>query len=615
MKKNHTKPLPKKLTEKPVEMKTPDRSRSGREMILSLIIVFCLPVLLYLQTSKFGLIDFDDDGLITKNLTFLSDFDNAPRVFMTDAFADKSSRFYRPLQTLSYMVDIQLSGKNDTWMFHLTNILLLGLIACILFLLLRKFLIPFRLALLSTLVYCAHPLFVSNVAWIPARGDLQLMLFSLLSFLFFIEFLQKKKLIFLFLNWLAFTIALFCKETAAVLPILFIIYYFTFTVEKRYEKKYLLIVALYTAAGVFWFWLRSKAIGDFSTQNEIVGALSNNGEVGVIPFLLNLQTIPESLANFFIPFDIDALPNFSLYKTILGLGIIFLIGLMFFKNKERPMKEKLFSLFWFLILLLPTMFFKPSFIDYLHHRFFLPMVGVMLFVLFILPSKWIIKGNIKNSWILIGVFLALSSFTFVKSRSYSDPMTFYNSAISQNSNSDFAHIHRGYLYNTQGRYDKAMDDFTKTIQINPGYAEAYNNRGIIYGSQGEYDKAINDYTKAIELKPAIAEAYNNRGLAYGYLGMYEKAIADYLKVIEINPDIAEAHNNLGMAYGNQGIYDKAIDGFTRAIELKPDYAQAYNNRAIAFYREGFMEKACLDFKKAEALGFEGAKENVARLCQ
>jgi protein O-mannosyl-transferase len=615
MKKNYKKPIQHQQKVSPAESGKSEFSRNRQETILSLIILFCLPVLLYLQTLSYGLVSFDDDSLITNNISFLSDLHNAPQAFLTDAFTDRSSHFYRPMQTLSYMLDINLSGENSTWMFHLTNILFLGLIAVVLFLLLRKFLIPVRLALLSTLVYCAHPLFVSNVAWIPARGDLQLMLFSLLSFLFFIEFIEKKKLIYLFLNCIAFAAALFSKETAAILPLLFILYYFTFSVENRYDKRFLLNIALLAVSGIFWFWMRSKAIGDFSNRNEMLGVFSKNGEVGLIPFLLNLQTIPESLANFFLPFNVDALPNFSLVKTLIGSGLLILIGLLLFRKSDRSLKEKLFGLSWFLLLLLPTMLFKPSFIDYLHHRFFLPMFGIMLFVLFIIPAKWFNKGNIKNSWIIIAVFIVLSSFTFIKSRSYSDPMTFYNSAISENPKSDFAYIHRGYLFQSDGKSENALNDFSKAIEINPKYAEAYNNRGIIYGNQGLYENAIADYSKAIELKPGIAEAYNNRGLAYGNLGMYDKAIADYSKVIEINPAIAEAYNNLGMAYGNQGIYDKAIAGFTKAINLKPDYGQAYNNRGIAYYRQGQLDKSCADFKKAEELGFDGAKDNVTRLCQ
>jgi len=43
----------------------------------------------------------------------------------------------------------------------------------------------------------------------------------------------------------------------------------------------------------------------------------------------------------------------------------------------------------------------------------------------------------------------------------------------------------------------------------------YLNSGIAHVNLGKYQKAIDDYTKAIELNPKYAEAYNNRGVAYG----------------------------------------------------------------------------------------------------
>jgi hypothetical protein len=179
-----------------------------KDTILPVIIAFCLPVLLYLQTLTFGFTGFVDTTITTDNIAFLSDFRNAPKAFLTDAFLIKSSHFYRPMLTLSYMADIHLSGGNNAWMYHLTNILLFGLIACLLFLLFRKFLIPLKLALLSTLIYCAYPLYISFIAWITARADLLCVFFSLLSFLFFIEHLQKKKGVYLFLNWLLLYITL-----------------------------------------------------------------------------------------------------------------------------------------------------------------------------------------------------------------------------------------------------------------------------------------------------------------------------------------------------------------------------------------------------------------------
>jgi tetratricopeptide (TPR) repeat protein len=562
--------------------------KNKKDTILPIVIVFCLPVLLYLQTLSFGFIDFDDHEIISKNINFLSDFRNAPQAFLTDAFLGKINHFYRPLQTLSYMADICLSGGNNTWMYHLTNILLLGLIACLLFLLFRKFLIPLKLALLSTLIYCAHPLFISSTAWIPARGDLLLALFSLLSFLFFIEHLQKRKVIYLFLNWLTFTIALFCKETAAFLPFLFIIYYCTYSFEKRFGKKYLLNIVLYTISGIFWFWLRSIATGNLSNQND----------VGLIILVSNLRIISESLARFFLPFDSALISSFSLFYTLTGLGIIILIIVIFFINKERTKKEKVFCLSWFLFLLLPTMIVKIEFIDYLSHRFFLPLLGILLFVLFSFPKKWLEKKDIKSSWLMVAIFVFLSSITFIKSRSYSDPITFYNSSISQNPDNVLMYINRGYAKDIRSDFQGAIEDFTKAIELNPNYAVSYNNRGSVYSAKGDLKRAIKDYDKAIELNPNYVDAYNNRGKAYDDAGNYDQAIKDINKSIEMNPAFANAYNNRGMFYSAKGHLDNAIKDYDKAIELNPYYAEAYSNLGLAYQAIGDLESAIKDYDKA-----------------
>jgi tetratricopeptide (TPR) repeat protein len=599
--------LPKK--NKTQEVKKVDFTSNRKQIYLPVLIAFCISVLIYLQTLSFGLTYFDDEQLIQNNIPFIKDFNNAPQAFLTDAFTDRSSYFYRPLQTISYMVDIHLSGENKTWMYHLSNILLLGFISCLLFLLLRRFKIPLKLALLSTLVYSAHPLFVSSIAWIPARGDLQLMLFSLLSFLFLIDFLQQKKTVFLILHWITFTVALFCKETAVFLPLLFIMYYFFFSSEKRFAKKYLITLVLYAISVISWFWIRTKAIGDFTNSNEVLGVLGRNDEVGLTPILRNLRTIPESLTNFFIPYDISPIPEFTLIKTLLGIVIIFLFGVLFFKNKKNPRKEKLFYLLWFLLLLLPTMLYKSDVIDYLHHRFFLPLVGIILFVLTIFPDTWYKKNDIKNSWIIVVVLIVLSSITIVKARSYSDSMTFYNAAISQNSNCAFAYNNRGNFYNAKGLYDQAINDYTKAIQLNMNYDQAYYGRGFTYNCQGLKDSAINDYTKAIQCNPNYIEAYNNRGILYNDLKLYDKAISDYSKAIQLMPDFAEPYNNRGYAYSMQGLYDKAINDYTIAIELKPNNMEAYYNRGDIYKKQGLTDKANQDFKKAEELSATAVKGN------
>lgn len=646
-----------------------------KRIFLSSIIVFIIPVLLYIQTVSFSYTYFDDDDILLNNLSFLSDFHNAPKAFLTDAFIGKSSSFYRPMQTLSYMIDIQIAGGNHAWMYHLTNVLLLGFIAVVLFLLLKKFSIPPRLAMLGTLIYCAHPLFVSTIAWIPARGDLQLTLFSLFSIFFFIEYLQSKKNIHLILHWISFTVALLCKETTMFLPFLFILYYFLFQAERKFEKRFLLILFLYAISGALLYWLRLQAIGAFSNKND---------DVGLLPALLNLQTIPESLAMFFIPYKIAPFPSYSIFKTITGAAVIIALVILFVKNKEKKDRQKIFGMLWFVLLLLPTMIYKNPHIDYLNHRFSLPLIGILIFLLYIFPKKWFEKGDIKRAWVLVLLIAILSSFTFIKARTYTDPMTFYNKSIELNPYSDLAHYNRGCIEKEKkGKLQDAIDDFSQAIELNPKYTKAYNNRGFAYGSLGLSEKAVSDYTKAIELKPDYPDAYSNRGSEYYKQNLFDKAIEDFSKAIELKPEFAVTYYNRGKAYASQQSYDKAIldytkaieldsaypdafynrgniyctqksytdaiNDYTKAIQLKPDNANAYFNRGAAYnasglydnaiadftkvleydpndassyfsrgnayHSNGMNDKACSDYKKSEELGLKDAKEKIETCCK
>lgn len=549
-------------------------SKKKNNILYYCIIAFCISVLLYVQTLSFGFTNFDDHLLISQNIAFLSHVKNLLHAFQTDAFIVHTSPFYRPLQSVSYMADVLLSGANNTWIFHLSNILLAGIISVLLFLLLIRFAIERKLALLAVLIYCTHPLFTSSIAWIPARGDLLLLVFSLLAFLFFLEFLKTRKSVYIILNWLAFTFALFCKETAVFLPVLFIIYYFTFSLEKHFDKKYLISILLYAISGICWYFMRSKAIGNISDTSANLGFAS---------ILSNLRTIPESVAKFFIPSDIAPLPAFSLFKTLAGIVIIALIIFLFFKNKVRPIKEKIFCLSWFAILMLPPMIYKHPFLDYLDHRFFLPMIGIMLFLLFLFPANWFERVKFKRYGILIAIIIILCLFSFIKSRAYVNPMIFYDSAVAHNSDCVLAYYNRGNVKRNNNDIQGAIEDYNKAIALCPTSSEAYNNRGLAKVKMGDNKGAIADYNIAISLDSKFNDAWFNKGEADIKTGNFNEALHDFNKLIAINPDNAEAYYHRGYVNIHLSNFKDAIDDFTKTLSLNPDNAEAYGNRAFAKY--------------------------------
>ena len=232
----------------------------------------------------------------------------------------------------------------------------------------------------------------------------------------------------------------------------------------------------------------------------------------------------------------------------------------------------MFCLSWFLVLLLPTLIIKIEFIDYLSHRLFLPLIGILLFALFSIPRKWLEEKDMKRKIALNGgyfcVLALLSSLTFIKSRSYSDPITFYNSAISQNPNNPLVFNNRGYVKENSGDFQGAIEDFTKAIMLSPGYAVAYDNRGIAYSAMGDLENAIKDFHKAIESNHHYAEAFNNLGLVCQAKGDLESAITNYNRAIELKPSLADAYFNRGTAYKDKGMLKEAEQDFGMYEELK-----------------------------------------------
>ena len=544
--------------------------------------------------------------MISNNINFLGNFGNVPKAFLTDQFINHFSKFYRPLGTFSYMIDIQLSGGNFPWIYHFSNILLFSLISSLLFLMLRRFNISPRHALSGTLIFCVHPLFVSAVTSVANRLELLLVFFSLLAFIFLIEYLGNEKVIFLILHWAAFTLALFCKETAAFLPFLFIIYFFTFRKNKGFEKKYLFNIILYAASGLFWYLIRSRAIKNFSVTGD---------EFGLTAFISNLRIIPESLSKFVIPFNIPPFPTFSILTTLTGVLIIVIIIIIGMRNKESQMKQKLFCISWFVVLMVPSMLYKLPNIDYLDHRFFLPFIGILLYFLLMLQGKWFTNLKINITWLIAAVIVILFSLSYTHTLSFSNPETFYNSAILQNSFSPLPYNNRGLIYYNQKVYDKAIEDFNEAIELNSGFAEAYTNRGLVYYDLKQYDRALADNNKAIEMKPGFAEAYYNRGRTYYSLRQFDKAMGDYDRSIALNPELSDVYNDRGNLYGEMEQYDKAIADYSKAIELSPAGAVTYNNRGWLYYRKNEIKKAEADFKTAISLNnnFVNAYKNLGSI--
>jgi tetratricopeptide (TPR) repeat protein len=128
-------------------------------------------------------------------------------------------------------------------------------------------------------------------------------------------------------------------------------------------------------------------------------------------------------------------------------------------------------------------------------------------------------------------------------------------------------------------------------------ADEWYDQGLDYMMGHKFEKAVECYTKVIELEPNNKYAHDDRARAYMNLGLYDKCIADYKKTIEIDPDDNEAYWGLARAYYRKGDYDTALKYSSISIERSPT-ASTLDDRANIYRALGRYDEALADIESA-----------------
>ncbi|RKU22228.1 hypothetical protein C6503_04480 [Candidatus Poribacteria bacterium] len=164
-----------------------------------------------------------------------------------------------------------------------------------------------------------------------------------------------------------------------------------------------------------------------------------------------------------------------------------------------------------------------------------------------------------------------------------------------------AHNTRGIAYSQKGEQNKAIEAFSKAIDLKPDYANAHYNLGLAYLKKGEVDEAWSASYRAIQCKRNYAEAYNNRGIAYQLKGETIYAIQDYTMAIGLNQKLTEAYTNRGGLYLDRLDIQHALDDFHIAIKLDSDAGLAYGHAGVAYLHYQHWKKTKADWTVAAIL--------------
>ena len=184
---------------------------------------------------------------------------------------------------------------------------------------------------------------------------------------------------------------------------------------------------------------------------------------------------------------------------------------------------------------------------------------------------------------------------------YDDAIAECRKAIELKFDSPDAHRNLGNALKRKGQNEEATDEYREAIaeylaiELKHDNSDTHLNLGILYAGKGETHDAIAEYRSAIKLKPD-PDAHLLLGAALAG-EKPDDAIAEYSKAIELKPNYPNAHNALGNALLAKQPY-QAIAEYSKAIELDPDYADAHYGLGNALEKKGQTDKAIAEYRKA-----------------
>lgn len=611
-----------------------------------LIILFILTFLLYANTlgHEFAL----DDGIVIKeNKHVKQGTSGIPDLFSKHSFHGffkKSGKEkvvaggrYRPMTLVFFACIYEIFGE-DPAIFHFFSILVYAFLGIIIYLVLKKLFqkiltdqtIPF--AFFSSTLFIAHPVHTECIANIKGMDETASLLFSLLALWAAIEFIDRKKYIFLLLTGLAFFTALLSKENAiaylALIPIACYLLY-----SKIWKSLFAIFLSLLSVTLVFLL-IRGSILG-FNPFGSVSKELMNNpylsyknGEnlpmiladkIGLISYSLyeyiRLLVFPHPLTHDYYPKQIPVLGPYSIQSLsayILYGGLIILALLKF---RKSPIISFTIASYLIPLILVSNIFFPIG--TNLGERFiFMSSLGFCMYVSYLLI--YFFNKKLSNAFYILTPLLILYSIkTITRNPVWHDNATLFKSDIKISTQS--AKLHNGlagvYLERVRDSKDslevkqalvEAKKEAERAIEINPLYMEAHLQLGNTYYYSKNFEKAIEEYNFILQRTPEDEDAFKNlqyslreRGRQIGMqTGDVKKAKDLIKKSLGMNPDDLEALMLMGIAEGSEGNTENALYYFNQVLKKDPKNAQAYFNLGIAYRNVDQIIKSDSMFNKA-----------------
>ena len=558
--------------------------------IYLLLFISCL--LVYFNSFQNELIYNWDDGAYVYENPYISSLNwNNIKAIFTSFYPGN----YHPLTLLLNALIYHFVG-NESFLYHFVQFI---------FHVLNTFLVYKFISLLQNkkwisigvaLLFAVHPMHVESVAWISEMKDVLYTFFFLLALITYHYYVNKpdKKTKWYLWTIFLFILSLLSKPSAVIFSVVLL------AMDLYYERLW----RWRTWIEKIPFFLLSLGFGIITILAQ-EGAIQELGPVlkGYERALIVIYSYILYLWKFFLPINLSAaypypIKDGGVLPTEYFIIPIAFIALCIIVYLLRKNKKFIWGILFFTINLLMVIQIIPVGGMIASERYtYIPYIGLSFSAL-TLMEKYI--KNIKLNYVILGIIVVI--FTFLAhQRTYywRNGDVLFSDVLNKYPRYAYGYNNRGFLYwdhyaidiykdNPQMKekyVEKALQDFTKAINLDYTYAEPFLNRGILYYNTGRPDQALADFNRFLELKPDNPDGLLNRANTLSTLGRFKEAIPDYNKYLTIKNDDPKAYMWRGIAYFNIQNYDSAIIDFNKSIEIDSDYYEPYYWLGVIYYNQ------------------------------
>jgi len=161
-----------------------------------------------------------------------------------------------------------------------------------------------------------------------------------------------------------------------------------------------------------------------------------------------------------------------------------------------------------------------------------------------------------------------------------------------------AHQWYSCTLNFQGRFDEALSEAERALEIDPLSLVMNMNLGDILFAMRQYDKALEQHKNTLALDQSFPWAHSGLASVYEIQGRFDESIVEYKKAKNLGGSIPFTLAPLGWIYAKAGRKADALQILDELLQMARQGMNVSYGIAFLYYRLGEKDKAFEWFEKS-----------------